>query len=96
MGYPEGVKEYRIRDTVTGAFFTARDVEFDESLPSLTDTNSDDLDNEIPSTPSTTQKENSPVPLIEPNPMTLTLPAMSILPKTTLNPEAPCRSARIR
>lgn len=31
MGYPEGVKGYRVRDVATGTFFNSRDVIFDES-----------------------------------------------------------------
>jgi hypothetical protein len=36
MGYPDGTKGYRLRDMVTGAFFIARDVIFNENLPSVT------------------------------------------------------------
>ena len=31
MGYPDGVKGYRVRDRTSGAFFNSRDVLFDES-----------------------------------------------------------------
>ena len=35
MGYPEGVKGYRVRDKVTGTFFNSRDIIFDESCAAL-------------------------------------------------------------
>jgi hypothetical protein len=37
MGYPDGVKGYRVRDTSTGTFFKSRDVIFDENLASVED-----------------------------------------------------------
>jgi len=33
MGYPDGVKEYRVGDSNTGRFFNSMDVVFDENLP---------------------------------------------------------------
>jgi hypothetical protein len=44
MGYPEGVKGYRVRDAANGTFFTARDVVFDESLLPLMDSDDSDSD----------------------------------------------------
>jgi hypothetical protein len=44
MGYPEGVKGYRVRDAANGTFFTARDVVLDESLLPLMDSDDSDSD----------------------------------------------------
>ena len=45
MGYPDGVKGYRVHDRSSGAFFTACDVIFDEQNPTLAD-DSDDSEEE--------------------------------------------------
>ena len=39
MGYPDGVKGWRVRDVSTGTFFNSRDVIFAESLTSMGDDN---------------------------------------------------------
>jgi hypothetical protein len=44
MGYPEGTKGYRLCDQVTGAFFTARDVIFDECTLSISHDSDSDTD----------------------------------------------------
>jgi hypothetical protein len=58
LGYPEGVKGYRLHDKQTGSFFTARDVIFDENFSSIITHNSDSDDDgdvslppAVPSTP---------------------------------------------
>ena len=45
MGYPDGVKGYRVRDRSSGAFFTTCDIIFDERNPTLAD-DSDDSEEE--------------------------------------------------
>ena len=57
MGYPDGVKGYRVCDMTNGAFFTARDVIFDETLPPTTVSDSDDSEEESTST------EPDPIPV---------------------------------
>lgn len=54
MGYPPGVKAWRLRDKVTGAFFNSRDVIFDESASGRPFPDSDDEeDNAVPARPIT-------------------------------------------
>jgi hypothetical protein len=69
MGYPEGVKGYRVRDAATGTFFTARDIIFDEGSSPPADSESDDDDeNSIDTVPdpmsltSTSSTPSTPVP----------------------------------
>jgi len=40
LGYPDGIKGYCVRDASTGAFFVARDIEFNEVFPDLTNSDS--------------------------------------------------------
>ena len=42
MGYPLGVKGYRVRDCALGTFFNSRDVIFDENLPLLQPSSDED------------------------------------------------------
>lgn len=49
MGYPPGVKAWRCRDIVTGAFFNSRDIIFDESVANRLCSDSDDEDEGSPS-----------------------------------------------
>ena len=44
MGYPEGVKGYRLCDTTSGAFFVARNVIFDEDFRGTEDEEGEDED----------------------------------------------------
>ena len=72
LGYLEGVKDYRIQDTTTGAFFTAHDVVFDESLTPLIECESNEEDNNtidmvpnpvsLTSTPPTSSLPTAPAP----------------------------------
>ncbi|KAG2747614.1 hypothetical protein P692DRAFT_20736198 [Suillus brevipes Sb2] len=80
LGYPEGVKGYCHRDKDTGAFFTARDVIFDENFPSITHSHDSDSDDEVVDTPpSHTLALPPPVPnnALIPVPSALTLPRRS-------------------
>jgi hypothetical protein len=70
MGYPDGVKGYRVRDISTGAFFVARDVEFDEASPDHVNSDSDSDNNMSPTV-------KNPFPMVEiphnfPSPIVLT------------------------
>lgn len=50
VGYPEGTKGYRLRDS-NGSFFTARDVIFDERFPTIGPESRDsDSEDEVPTT----------------------------------------------
>ena len=53
MGYPEGVKGYRLRDSSTGTFFVVRDVIFDEDLLGNVTDNDEEEESVAPPTPST-------------------------------------------
>ena len=58
MGYPDGVKGYQVHDPTTGAFFIAHNVKFNEELPAIADSDSnDDEDN----TTTSMLSANSPV-----------------------------------
>jgi len=54
MGYPPGVKAWRLRDKATGAFFNSRDVIFDESFSGRVFSDSDDSDDASVPAPSST------------------------------------------
>ena len=64
MGYPDGVKGYRVRDLTTGAFFNSRDVIFDENLPSLQLSSDDDDTPPLPEPPPTQMHITSCSPVI--------------------------------
>ncbi|KIK33095.1 hypothetical protein CY34DRAFT_100219, partial [Suillus luteus UH-Slu-Lm8-n1] len=84
LGYPEGTKGYRLRNQGTGAFFTARDVIFDEALPSIThtcDSDSEDDDTSVISMPSAS------TPATQPPASTTSL---------STSPVAPRRSAHVK
>jgi hypothetical protein len=86
LGYPEGTKGYHLQDQGTGAFFTARDVIFDEALPSIAhtcDSDSEDEDTPIASTPSALTPSASTQP-----------PASATSLPTS--PVAPRRSTRVK
>ncbi|KAG2740382.1 hypothetical protein P692DRAFT_20654027, partial [Suillus brevipes Sb2] len=51
VGYPEGTKGYRLRDKDSGTFFFARDVIFDENMPSFASDSDSDDDSTTPVTP---------------------------------------------
>ena len=53
MGYPEGVKGYRLRDSSTGAFFVACDIIFDEDLLGNITDDDEEEESVVPPTPST-------------------------------------------
>jgi len=87
LGYPEGTKGYRLRDKVTGTFFVARDVIFDENLPSIASVHdSDDDDDVVPPPP----PDPTPTPAVVPG------PAHAIAPAIPPAPPVPRRSARSR
>ena len=44
MGYPEGVKGYRLCDTTSSAFFVAHDIIFDEDFGGTEDEEGEDKD----------------------------------------------------
>ena len=51
MGYPEGVKGYRLYDTTSRAYFIAHDVTFNEDLVSAGDEEDKDKDESMPPLP---------------------------------------------
>ena len=57
MGYPDGVKGYRVCNMTNRAFFMARDVIFDETLPPTMVSNSNDFEEEL------TGMEPDPIPV---------------------------------
>ena len=75
MGYPDGVKGYRVRDVRTRAFFNSRDVIFDENLPQI-DAESDGegwvapADPNAPSTPAPNVAGPDAVPSTPPRQVT--------------------------
>ena len=77
MGYPDGTKGYRLCDKLTGTFFVARNVIFDENLPSVMyHSDSDDESDDAPvSAPSATPPPLSADPHHTPAP-----PAPQIVP----------------
>ena len=83
MVYPEGVKGYRVRDRVSGAFFNSRDVIFDESgfnrLGPVPDVDSD--------TPPVAAKPAPPA--VSSDPSEPSPPPASILPLAPTAPLAP-------
>ena len=63
MGYPEGVKGYRVRDAISKVFFVARDIEFDENVPGFrSSTDSDSKDNKEVSTPKSSPSSSPTTP----------------------------------
>ena len=80
MGYPPGVKGYRVRDVMTGQFFNSRDVVFDENLglphltgevlaPAVVDDEDDENEGStLPATPpSSPSPPSAPTPLSGPH-----------------------------
>jgi hypothetical protein len=96
MGYPEGTKGYRLRDKETSAFFTARDVIFDENFPSVAHVNSSDSDaDDEPLLPAPAPPASlvPPSASIAPPPASL-MPPPALAPPPASPPAIPRRSSR--
>ncbi|KAG2737877.1 hypothetical protein P692DRAFT_20677247, partial [Suillus brevipes Sb2] len=85
VGYPEGTKGYRLRDSGTGAFFTARDVIFDENIPSVAHTTLSDSDSDSEDAPTPSLPVHAPPAIMPPSPAS-----------SHTAPPAPRRSSRTR
>ena len=82
MGYPPGVKAWRCRDKLTGAFFNSRDVIFDENFTgrAFPDGDDDSDEDDPPHTPAPSPVALPPAPPVPAPPSTALLPAPAQVP----------------
>lgn len=91
MGYPEGTKAYRLRDRDTGTFFTARDVQFDENMPSVTHSSGSDSD----SGEDNDTRTLPPLPSLPPaSPAQSTSPTAAVDPRRSSRPRVPTKAGQ--
>ena len=91
LGYPPGVKAWRLRDKATGAFFNSRDIIFDESFSDCPFPDSDDDDEDLQSSATPTSPHSHPsVPTI------ITPPPQPPLPPPRVSSRARVGTARGR